>query len=48
MLPGLEKLNLANVLNVFNGSSIASTEVNTNIISKIKLLSYLDKEIVIV
>ena len=48
MLPRLEELNLAKVLNILNSLPIASTKVNTNIISKIRLISYLDKEIIIV
>jgi hypothetical protein len=48
MLPGLEELNLAKVLDVLNGLPVASTEVDTNIISKMRLMSCLDKEIVIV
>ena len=48
MLPRLKELNLANVLNILNGLPIASTKVDTNIISKMRLISYLDKEIIIV
>ena len=48
MLPRLKELNLANILNILNGLPIASTKVNINIISRIRLISYLDKEIAIV
>ena len=48
ILPGLEELNLAKVLDILNGPPVASTKVNTNIISKIRLISCLDKEIAIV
>jgi len=48
MLSRLKELNLANILNVLNGSPIASTEVDADIISKIRLISCSDKEIVIV
>ena len=48
MLPRLKELNLANVLNVLNSLPVASTKVDANIISKMRLISYLDKEIVIV
>jgi len=47
MLPRLEKLNLAKVLNILNSLPVASTKVNTNSISKIRLISCLDKEIII-
>jgi hypothetical protein len=47
MLPRLEKLNLAKVLNVLNSSPMASTKVDANSISKIRLISCLDKEIII-
>ena len=47
MLPKLKKLNLANVLNILNSLPIASTKVNADIISKIRLISCLDKEIMI-
>ena len=44
----LKELNLAKVLDILNGLSIASTKVDANIISKIRLISCLNKEIVIV
>ena len=48
ILPKLEKLNLAKVLNILNSLFIASTKVNTNIINKIRLISCLNKEITII
>jgi hypothetical protein len=45
MLPGLEKLNLAKVLDILNGLPVASTEVDADSISKMRLISYSDKEI---
>jgi hypothetical protein len=48
MLPRLEKLNLANVLDVLNSLPVASTKVDANITSKMRLISCLDKEIAIV
>ena len=48
MLPGLKELNLANVLDVLNGLPVASTKVDADIISKMRLMSCLDKEIIMV
>ena len=48
MLLKLEKLNLTKVLNVLNGSPVASTKVDADITSKIRLMSCLDKEIITV
>ena len=48
MLLRLEKLNLAKVFNILNGSPVVFTKVNINIISKIRLISCLDAEIAIV
>ena len=48
ILSELEKLNLAKVLNILNSLSMAFTEVNADIISKIKLISYLNKKITII
>ena len=48
MLPGLKELNLANVLNVLNGSPVASTEVDADITSKMRLMSCSDEEIAMV
>ena len=45
--PKLKELNLTKVLNVLNGSSVASTEANTNTAGKIGLMSCLDKDIAI-
>ena len=47
MLPKLEELNLAKVLNILNSSPIASTKVNANIIYKIRLMGCSNKDIAI-
>ena len=48
MLPKLEEFNLAKVLNILNSLSAAFTEVDANIISKMRLMSCLNKEIAII
>ena len=45
--PKLKELNLTEVLNVLNGSSVASTETNTDMIGKMGLMSCSDKDIAI-
>ena len=47
MLPKLEELNLAKVLDILNSLPMASTKVNTNIIYKIRLIGCLNKDIII-
>ena len=43
----LKELNLTKVLNVLNGLLIAFIKASTNIVSKMRLISYLDKDITI-